>query len=99
MLIVWLLRRRRRSRIFVPSPVVTRATAVATTIAAAATAFAALITATETANQAAHDTQYNDGSDNYTGNDRPFAISLGHTIIPTGKRRLHRASFVGNASL
>ena len=28
-----------------------------------------------------------------------LAISLGHTIIPTGKRRLHRASFVGNASL
>lgn len=76
-----------------------RAAAVATTVAAAATAFAALVAAAEAADQAAYYTEYNNGANNDTGNDRPFAISLGHTIIPARKCRFDRTGFISDAPL
>jgi hypothetical protein len=73
-LVVWLLLR--GFLVFVTFSIVSRATAVATTVAAAATAFAALVTAAQAANQAAYYTQYNNGADDDTGNDRPSVIHL-----------------------
>lgn len=80
MLIVWLLLR--GVRVFVSSAIVSRTAAVATTVAAAATAFAALVAAAEAADQAAYYTEYNNGANDDTGNDRPSMYYRQFSVKP-----------------